>query len=195
MDDLSPTFRSLFQKAPGAFLVLTPALRIVAASDAYLIATMRTREELIGRHLFDAFPDPPEDKAATGVANLSASFERTLTLSRPDEMAFQRYDIQLPEEDGGAFIERHWKPVNIPMFDTDGRLVYIVHHVEDVTALMRRQGARSAAACVCQLTDPGAGGICRRCGGRCLAPRRHGRYSLKDLPKEVPGWPYRPRKR
>lgn len=192
MGDLAFNFRALFDGAEGAFLVLTPNLRIVEASDAYLAVTMRTREDLVGRHLFDAFPDPPGDKTATGVANLSASLERTITLSRPDEMAIQRYDIQLPEADSGAFIERYWKPVNTPVFASDGRLVYIVHHVEDVTALMRRHGSGATTACTCLLSNPGAGGVCRRCGGRCHGPRhQHGRYSLKDLPREIPGWPVR----
>ena len=34
----SPDFRSLFESAPGLYLVLTPDLTIVAASDAYLRA-------------------------------------------------------------------------------------------------------------------------------------------------------------
>jgi len=33
-----PDFRALFESAPGSYLVLTPALVIVAVSDAYLRA-------------------------------------------------------------------------------------------------------------------------------------------------------------
>ena len=46
-------------------------------------------------------------------------------------MAVQRYDIRDPH---GQFIERHWQPINSPVHDSDGLLVYILHHVEDVTA-------------------------------------------------------------
>ena len=55
----APDFRTLFESAPGLYLVLTPDLTIVAVSDAYLRATMTTREEILGLALFDVFPDNP----------------------------------------------------------------------------------------------------------------------------------------
>jgi two-component system, cell cycle sensor histidine kinase and response regulator CckA len=48
-----PDLRALFESAPGLYLVLTPDLRIVAVTDAYLAATMTTRDGILGRHLFD----------------------------------------------------------------------------------------------------------------------------------------------
>jgi hypothetical protein len=52
-------------------------------------------------------------------------------------MAVQKYDIRKPESDGGGFEERHWSPVNSPVFGPDGRLRYIIHRVEDVTEFVR----------------------------------------------------------
>jgi signal transduction histidine kinase len=37
----APDFRALFEAAPGLYLVLSPDLRIVAVSDAYLRAPLR----------------------------------------------------------------------------------------------------------------------------------------------------------
>jgi hypothetical protein len=37
---VQPDFCALFEAAPGLYLVLDPELRILAASDAYLEATM-----------------------------------------------------------------------------------------------------------------------------------------------------------
>ena len=48
----APDFQALFESAPGLYLVLAPALTIVAVSDAYLKATMTKREEILGRRLF-----------------------------------------------------------------------------------------------------------------------------------------------
>jgi PAS domain-containing protein len=62
----APDFRSLYESAPGLYLVLTPDFRIVDASKAYLHATMTRREEILGRGLFDAFPENPGDASATG---------------------------------------------------------------------------------------------------------------------------------
>ena len=62
----SPDFRTLFESTPGLYLVLTPSLMIVAVSEAYLKATMSKREEILGRHSFDAFPDNLDDPTACG---------------------------------------------------------------------------------------------------------------------------------
>jgi signal transduction histidine kinase len=132
-----PDFRSLFESAPGLYLVLTPDLTIVAVSDAYLAATMTEREAILGRHLFDVFPDNPDDQAASGVSNLRASLGRVLERREPDTMAVQKYDIRRPEAEGGGFEERYWSPVNSPVSGPSGELVYIIHRVEDVTEFVR----------------------------------------------------------
>ena len=89
--DTGPDFRALFESAPGLYLVLTPDLRIVAVSDAYLRATMTRREEILGREIFEVFPDNPDDPAATGVRNLKASLERVMQERRADTMAAAPY--------------------------------------------------------------------------------------------------------
>src|SRR4051812_44349456 len=107
-----PDFRILFEAAPGLHLVLDPELRIVAVSDAYLRATMTVREQILGRVIFDVFPDNPDDPAASGVANLRASLARVLSERTPDTMAVQRYDVRQKGPEGGGFEERFWSPVN-----------------------------------------------------------------------------------
>jgi PAS domain S-box-containing protein len=132
-----PDFRALFESAPGLYLVLTPDLKIVAANDAYLRATMTRREEVLGRGLFEVFPDNPDDPNATGVRNLSASLERVLANKTADAMAVQKYDIRRPQAEGGGFEERFWSPVNSPVFGPGGEVAYIIHRVEDVTEFVR----------------------------------------------------------
>jgi len=131
----------LFQSAPGLFLVLTSDLNIVAVSDAYLRATMTKREAILGRGIFDVFPDNPGDPSATGVRNLRASLERVLHEKASDTMAVQKYDIRKPESEGGEFEERYWSPVNSPVLSPDNDVAYIIHRVEDVTEFVRaKQG-------------------------------------------------------
>jgi signal transduction histidine kinase len=134
-----PDFRALFEAAPGLYLVLTPPpdFTIVAVSDAYLRATMTRREDILGRDLFDVFPDNPADPAATGTRNLRASLDRVKRLLAPDVMAVQKYDIRRPAAEGGGFEERHWSPVNSPVLGPQGKLAYIIHRVEDVTEFVR----------------------------------------------------------
>ncbi|MCI0747149.1 MAG: ATP-binding protein [Verrucomicrobia subdivision 3 bacterium] len=132
-----PDFRNLFESAPGLYLVLTPAFKIVAVSDAYLRATLTKRSEILGRGIFDVFPDNPDDPNATGVRNLRASLGRVVQNRVPDAMAVQKYDIRRPESEGGGFEERFWSPVNSPVFGPNGELAYIIHRVEDVTEFVR----------------------------------------------------------
>lgn len=130
-------FRSLFEAVPGKFLVLEPInFEIVAVSDAYLAATMRRREELKGKLLFQAFPEDPTEPDFDGVSNLRASLERVKSLCMADQMAVQRYPIPRPVEAGGGFEERYWNAVNTPVLGPSGELAFIIHRVEDVTELM-----------------------------------------------------------
>jgi hypothetical protein len=133
----STDFRALFDAAPGCYLVLDPDLVIVAVTDAYTAATMTERSAIVGRHIFDVFPDNPDDPAAEGVANLRASLERAIRERVKDVMPVQKYDIRRPDADG--FEERFWSPTNSPVLDSSGELRYIIHRVEDVTGYVRRR--------------------------------------------------------
>jgi signal transduction histidine kinase len=131
-------FRALFHASPAPFLALIPRdFTIVAVSDAYLRATMTERSAIVGRKLFDVFPDNPADPNATGVHNLRASLERVIAGRRPDRMAVQKYDIRRPASEGGEFEERWWSPLNTPVLGPDGAVTSIIHWVEDVTELVR----------------------------------------------------------
>lgn len=139
-----PDFKALFEAAPGLYLVLTqPDFRIVAASDAYLRATKTERAAILGRGLFEVFPDNPDDPAADGVRNLRASLERVVQFRRPDTMTVQKYDIRKPELEGGGFEERYWSPRNTPVLGPNGQFTYIIHRVEDVTSFiqLKQRGA------------------------------------------------------
>ncbi|AVZ71275.1 protein phosphatase [Streptomyces lunaelactis] len=126
---------ALFAATPSPYLVLGPDLVVVDVNDAYLRATGRTRDELVGQYIFDAFPDNPADPNADGVRNLSASLHRVLATRKPDTMALQKYDIPVMREPG-VFEERWWSPVNTPVVGPDGSVAWIIHRVEDVTAFV-----------------------------------------------------------
>ena len=136
-------FKTLFEAGPGMNLVLDPDLNIVAASDAYLAATMTKREEIVGRPLFDVFPDNPDDIGATGVANLRASLNRVRRELVADTVAVQKYDIRRPESEGGGFEVRYWSPRNTPVLGLDGKLLYIFNRVDDVTDFMKLKELRA----------------------------------------------------
>jgi signal transduction histidine kinase len=129
-------YRLLFEESPDILLVLlpdAPRFTMVGATRARLTVTHTTREQIVGRGLFEVFPDDPTDSDATGTRNLRASLERVLATRAPDTMAVQKYDIPGPD---GQFLSRYWSPKNIPVLAPDGRILYILHRVEDVTQLV-----------------------------------------------------------
>lgn len=131
-------YRSLFESAPGLFVVVDPGdYRILAVSDDYLAMTMRRRADLVGRIFFDAFPDDPANPEATGTANLIASFERVKSTHMKDAMAVQKHPIVNP--DTGQLDDRYWTPLNSPVLDAQGRLVAIIHRTEDITDFIQNR--------------------------------------------------------
>ncbi|MEQ4716036.1 SpoIIE family protein phosphatase [Nonomuraea sp. B19D2] len=129
-------YAALFAATPSPCLVLDPDMMIVDVNRAYLHATGRTAEDLIGRHIFAAFPDNPDDPRASGVKNLRASLHRVLAYREPDTMVLQKYDIPLADHPG-VFEERWWSPINAPVLAPDGTVSWIIHRVEDVTEFVR----------------------------------------------------------
>jgi serine phosphatase RsbU (regulator of sigma subunit) len=132
-------YRAVFQGLPGLVALLTPDLLFADVNEDFLRYSGRSREQLIGRHLFEVFPDNPNDPAATGVRNLEASLLRVLAGGERDPMALQRYDVQSLEPPG-EWAERFWSPINAPVKDDDGHVVLLVHRVEEVTELIRARG-------------------------------------------------------
>ncbi|KUN85683.1 PP2C family protein-serine/threonine phosphatase [Streptomyces griseoruber] len=143
MNDTAIDYAAVFQSLPGMVALLTPELVYADVNEEYLRGAGRRREQMIGRHLFEVFPDNPNDPGASGVRNLEASLRRVLATGERDAMALQRYDVQDPERPG-EWDERYWSPVNAPVFGPDGSVGLVVHRVEEVTELIRARGSRGS---------------------------------------------------
>ncbi|WP_369244596.1 PP2C family protein-serine/threonine phosphatase [Streptomyces sp. R41] len=144
MTDAGIDYAAVFRALPGMVALLTPQLVYADANEEFLRMSGRTREQLIGRHLFDVFPDNPNDPTATGMRNLEASLTRVLATGERDSMALQRYDVQSVEQPG-QWEQRFWSPINAPVHDPDGKVVLLVHRVEEVTELIQARGGPSGS--------------------------------------------------
>ncbi|WP_046472047.1 ATP-binding protein [Allosalinactinospora lopnorensis] len=132
-------YRRLFHAVPSPCAVLTPDFTIVDVNDAYMRVSGRDREDLIGRYVFEAFPDNPADPTADGTRNLGRSLRTVLATGEADAMALQRYDIPIGPD--GHFEERYWSPLNTPVLDENGTVTHIIHRVENVTDFVRMRSA------------------------------------------------------
>ncbi|VXB58161.1 Histidine kinase [Burkholderia sp. 8Y] len=140
-------YRIVFALLPSPCLLLAVDGRysILDANDAYLRETVSDRADLIGRAVFDAFPDNPADQKSEATKTLGESLERVIRLRRTDAMALQRYDVPDRSSQTGAFLVRYWSPINIPLLNPDGSVAFIIHRVENVTDLVADVQRRGTA--------------------------------------------------
>ncbi|HJV36453.1 PAS domain S-box protein [Geomonas sp.] len=150
-------YRRLFDSVPDPCLVLDPALHILAVNDAYLRATGTVRERMLGRYVFEVFPENPADPGADGLQTAKGSMERALRERVTDVLGVQKYDIPRTEAKGGGFEERYWTIINTPVLDAGGEVLFIIHRVQDVTEFVRMSGGERegrGAPVVAESGDP-----------------------------------------
>ena len=124
-------------------MILEPDFTVVAANDAVLRATDISRENLIGRSVFDALPGNP-DAEDDSAAVLRASFERVRDTGRSETMSLFNYDVV--DLTTGRLSTRYWSLVNAPVLDADGRCALIAQCAEDVTDYVLEHSAPPPAS-------------------------------------------------
>ncbi|WP_276496435.1 PAS domain-containing protein [Pontibacter litorisediminis] len=121
-------FVKVFENVPEALVVVSPAYKILAATDRYLQITMRRREDIVGLHfLQEAFPDkelPYEENP------VRKSLDRAVSAKQVDYLDVIRYDLTKPD---GTYEERYWEASHTPVLDSEGNVEYIIQRTSDVT--------------------------------------------------------------
>lgn len=135
---------TLFGLSPNPYMVLDLDFTIVEANEAYLAVTGRRREEILGRHLFDAFPGNPDDPDDCSEAQLRHSLEHVRKSQQPHHLALIRYAIAHSTPRGLVFEERFWSATHVPVCDEKGDLISILQHTVDVTELQSLKKAMRA---------------------------------------------------
>ncbi|EKG39211.1 hybrid sensor histidine kinase/response regulator [Pseudomonas syringae] len=141
-----PDFKILFEALPHLVLVLSPGpdFIMVAANEGRLRGTNTRREECIGRSIFQVFGRNPDEQSEFGAGVLRASLERVLRTREPDRMAITKYDIPRTAGEDSGFEVRYWSPLNTPVLNDLGEVIYIIHQTEDVTEqVVERQRSNS----------------------------------------------------
>ncbi len=122
-----PDIAAIFEGLPNAFMILDRELRYEAANAAYLNVAGARLGDLLGRYIFDVFPD--DENAAA----LKASFARVLATGRVDELAALKYRV--PTAPGQPPKERVWSARHTPFLDERGQVVRIVQETTDISHL------------------------------------------------------------
>jgi len=126
-------FSQVFQLIPTPSVLLlpdAPKFTIVAVNNAYLEALNVKEVDLIGKGIFEAFPENPDDLISKGSSNLTNSLEQLIFKKESHKIPVQKYNMLLPGT--SKFKIGYFNIQNIPVKD-DNKINYILHSVEDVT--------------------------------------------------------------
>lgn len=128
-----PYYTALFDAMPGNSVLVKndePKFTILAATPGYLKQAGHTKETLIGKNIFEAFPGNKNAPDYTEAADLHASYQHVLLHKKPHFMPVHRYDFR---NDDGSFAEKYWRVSNKPVLTPEGEIAYIIHTADDVT--------------------------------------------------------------
>jgi len=107
-----------------------PGLTFMAVGGVSDVASGRPRSELIGKPLFHLFPENPGDPSAEGVRLLYGGLRAAADTQLEQAIPLFRYDVQ---SSSGIYAERWWRSTCRPVFDSEGRLLFVSLLSQDVT--------------------------------------------------------------
>jgi two-component system CheB/CheR fusion protein len=124
-------FKIIFEKSPGSLLIKVdaPVFTIMAANDAYLTATNATQEMILGKGFFQVFPDDDNDPADETL--IRKTFTRVVETNQKIDIPSYRYDVR--DTETGDYKIRYWSCSNVPFSDGDGKVIYILSTIADIT--------------------------------------------------------------
>lgn len=127
-------FEAVFYKSPAPKMILNRKLEFVAANPAYLAMVDKSGDELLGRYVFDVFPET-EDR----VRQMTTVFEET----------FDGKDVSVTEIPfritiDGTVREQWWTARHALLPDPAGGAPHLIQFSENVTEQVKMREMRNA---------------------------------------------------
>jgi two-component system sensor histidine kinase VicK len=131
-------FKIVFEKSPGSLLVKgdAPRFTIVAVSDTYLEVTSSTRDAILGKGFFEAFP---EDKTLSDDTNARNVFAKVVATGKKINVPAYRFDVR--DVETGDYHLRYWSCCNTPILNAENEVAYILNTVVDITGEVKAKEA------------------------------------------------------
>ncbi len=133
MSALDIDFARMFEDMPAAYTLLDMDLRFTDINTAYLAIVGRSREDLIGKYIFDAFPE-----IGSRLKTMQDVFEGAVAGQRRNVV---REPFSIATSSGGM-IELYWTLNVIPVFNSHGKQCGILQRVQDVTSEVKAERMR-----------------------------------------------------
>ena len=128
---------SVLRDMPASVMVLDRDLRFVMASDLYLKTVGLRLDDLLGRHVFEAFPEDPVRRQP-----LEASMRLALA---GEGNAIERLAYSIPDPaDRTRKTEAWWRCRHNPLLNADGSVSHVVQITENITELVRTEDLKDA---------------------------------------------------
>ena len=143
-------YKKVFYNSPAAKLLIAadpPHYTILDVNEAYNLSTNTSREFLLGKPVFGAFPANPSDNESKNIERTIFSFEEAIRTKKAHTMYNYRYDIPVPGKPD-EFEVRYWTTSNTPVLDEAGNVMFLIHSPLNVTeiVILGEKERRSAEA-------------------------------------------------
>ncbi|RYZ74372.1 MAG: hypothetical protein EOP09_00530 [Proteobacteria bacterium] len=99
-------------------------------TEAFERSTHKAAHDVLGRGLFESYPEDPNDKNAHGAKSLRDSLDRVIRFKKADVIPLQRYSVEYEKD---KYQVTFWTVENAPVLDDAGEITYILHTVQDIT--------------------------------------------------------------
>lgn len=129
-------FSEVFEDLPAPYAILDTDLRFVTVNECYVRETRRTREQLIGKYIFDVFPETPER-----IDTFKTGFEKAVG---GEYNSIERQPFSIDEANMGSAdqIDSWWTTHQVPVRDKDDSVIAILLKAEDVTEAVEVERTR-----------------------------------------------------
>jgi hypothetical protein len=107
---------------PTIILDPGPGLKILFANEAFKTETGLSNGRLVGRPVFDVFPENPESSESECISHTFNSINQMTSLKEPQILTHQRYDIGNCD---GVFAECYWRMEFRPLLCANEQVKFI----------------------------------------------------------------------
>jgi PAS domain S-box-containing protein len=130
---------NIFKASPTPTSIIdvdSPHFSFLNFNDAYSELNQLSGDNLVGKSIFEAFPENPEEDKPTGVQRLKASFKKVLKTKKSDELGKIRYDIKGQHK---QYRKEYWNVTNTPVFDDHGEVEAIINTAINITEQVKSE--------------------------------------------------------
>jgi PAS domain S-box-containing protein len=128
---------SIISASPTPSLILNanaPDFTIAEANEAFLHLTNSKRHHIIGKRIFDAFPQKADDSSSKRKKIIYNSLVHAFLVKKAHKITLLRYDMPVKQANGHGV--RFWNFDTYPILDDTGQVKFIIQNPVDVTQMV-----------------------------------------------------------